>query len=151
MQALCSADYQDTKRGDPSNAVIVQRGCRSRVGKRSGQVRPAAAMEAGNSLMIESTLTYGNGNTALYQGCLRGFRRKPFGICLDVAQACCAACFLDGSRGCWFNLADRIFANPDHSTASRISYIPSDTDTTVPVRDCSISIAALASRRRNAE
>ena len=47
MQALCSADYQDTKRGDPSNAVIVQRGCRSRVGKTSGQVRPAA-IEAGN-------------------------------------------------------------------------------------------------------
>ena len=40
MQALCSADYRNTKRGDPSNAVVIQRGCRSRVGKsqvRSGQ------------------------------------------------------------------------------------------------------------------
>lgn len=53
MQALRSADYQDTMRGDPSNAVIVQRGCRSRVGKMSGQVGPAAAMEAGNRLTIE--------------------------------------------------------------------------------------------------
>lgn len=51
MQALCSADYQDTKRGDPSNAVVVQRGCRSRVGKLSSQVRPAA-IEARNRLMI---------------------------------------------------------------------------------------------------
>lgn len=53
--------------------------------------------------------------------------------------------------GCWSNLADRIFANPDHSTASRISEIPSERNTTVPAEDCSFSIAALASTRRNAE
>jgi hypothetical protein len=84
------------------------------------QVRPAAVWKqaAGNRLIDCLDMLGAAIQLYIAFACMESNTK----IMVYVRMACCVPCclcVLNGSCGCWFNLADRIFANPDHSATHR--------------------------------